>query len=262
MLNAPRAQRPVQPGPGARALYLGSREHKRVSCTAEALVVTNARAQVMRYPVARLARIVSSADVVDWSGGALALCLRCGIGITWLDARGQSLGAAYPAQRNRTGFATALELMAERAEGLLRYRHWLRARRMEVLIRWGQVGAERIGPRQWEATKREWVYGGRFPLHLPVALRGYCMAYVAAQVAAHGLPPVLWGPDAQNIDLDEDLCELLWAEMNLGSGALADNTGADPELTVLFERWSTRNASALLLHITSLHRTAMKELVG
>ena len=75
-------------------------------------------------------------------------------------------------------------------------------------------------------------------------------------------PPVLWGPEAQNIDLDEDLCELLWAEMNLGSGALADNTSADASLTVVFERWSARNASALLLHITSLNRAAMQELVG
>ena len=31
----------IRPGPGARALYLGSREHKRVSCTAEALVDSN-----------------------------------------------------------------------------------------------------------------------------------------------------------------------------------------------------------------------------
>ena len=262
MLNTALAKRPAQPGPGARALYLGSREHKRVSCTDEALVVTNPRAQVQRYPVARLARIVSSAEVVDWSGGALALCMRCGIGITWLDARGRALGAAYPAVRNNTGFATALELMVERAEGLQRYRNWLRARRMDILVRWGQERADRISPQQWEATKREWVYAGRYPPHLPTALRGHCMAYVAAQVAAHGLPPVLWGPEAQNIDLDEDLCELLWAEMNLGSGALADNTSAEASLTVVFERWSARNASALLLHITSLNRTAMQELVG
>ncbi len=262
MLSAPLAKHPVQPGPGARALYLGSREHKRVTCTDQALVVTNTRAQVQRYPVARLARIVSSADGVDWSGCALALCMRCGIGITWLDGKGNALGAVYPAVRNTTGFATALELMAERAEGLARYGNWLRARRMEILVRWGKESAGRISPQQWEATKREWVYGGRYPQHLPAALRGYCMAYVGAEVAAHGLPPVLWGPDAQNIDLDQDLCELLWAEMNLGSGALADNAGTGAALTVLFERWSTRNASALLLHITSLQRTAMKELVG
>ena len=99
MLNPAPAARAVKPGVGARALYLGSREAKRVSCTAEALVVTNARAQTLRYPVARVARVISSADVVDWSGTALALCLRAGIGITWLDARGNALGSLYPRQR-------------------------------------------------------------------------------------------------------------------------------------------------------------------
>ena len=163
MLSTAVAKRPTQPFPGARALYLGSHEHKRVTCTDEALVVTNTRAQVQRYPVARLARIVSSAEVVDWSGGALALCMRCGIGITRLDARGRSLGAAYPAVRNNTGFATALELMVERAEGLQRYQNWLRARRMEILVRWGQERADRISPREWEATKRGWVYAGPWP---------------------------------------------------------------------------------------------------
>lgn len=48
--------------------------------------------------------------------------------------------------------------------------------------------------------------------------------------------------------------------MNLGSGSLADNTADAPELTTLFERWSNRNASALTLHLASLHRTALKAL--
>ena len=68
---------------GARALYLGARDRKQVSCTEEALVVRNDKAQTLRYPVSRVARVVSSAQV-DWSGAALALCLRRGIGITWL----------------------------------------------------------------------------------------------------------------------------------------------------------------------------------
>ena len=69
-MKTAQSARAIQPGPGARCLYLGSREHKRVPCTAEALVVTNASAQTLRYPVARVARVVSSADVVDWSGPA------------------------------------------------------------------------------------------------------------------------------------------------------------------------------------------------
>ncbi len=260
MLNPSLSKRSIKPGMGARALYLGSREHKRVSCTAEALVVTNARAQVMRYPVARLARVVSSADVVDWSGPALALCMRAGIGITWLDAKGSAVGSIYPQQRAPTPFATALELWTEGTDGPPRYQNWLRSRRMDVLIRWGNACADAITPQQWESTKREWVYGKRYTTHLAQGLRSLCLAYVAAQLSSYGLTPVLWGPRLEGMDLDEDLCELLWAEMNLGSGTLADKADADVELTTLFERWSTCNASALTVHLASLHRTALKAL--
>ena len=260
MLTKPQSTRAIRPGPGARALYLGSREHKRVSCTAEALVVTNARAQVMRYPVARVARVVSSADVVDWSGPALALCMRAGIGITWLDAKGQAVGSIYPQQRVHTPLATALELWIESPDGPAHYQNWLRSRRMDVLIRWGKESLDVITPQQWETTKREWVYGGQYTAHLPQGLRSLSLAYVAAQLSACGLTPQLWGPRVEGIDLDEDLCGLLWAEMNLASGALADKANADAELTTLFERWSTRNASAITLHLTSLHRTALKAL--
>lgn len=248
----------AKPGPGARALYLGSRSHKRVSCTAEALVVTNARAQVMRYPIVRVARVVSSADVVDWSGPALALCMRAGIGITWLDKHDRAVGSLYAQTRSTASLATALELWAERADGAACHQHWLRARRMDVLVRWTEEHRASITPQQWESTKREWVYGGKFTVHLPNALRSLCLAYVAAQLNSHGLVPQLWGPRVEGIDLDEDLCELLWAAMNLGAGALADKTSEPATLATLFERWSARNASALTLHLAHLHRTALK----
>ena len=258
MLKSPAA---TPPAPGARALYLGPAEKKRVACTDEALVVTNDRKQTWRYPVVRVARIVSS-TVVDWSGAALALCLRRGIGIAWVDARGEPLGASYPQARGNTGFATALEIMTEAADGPLKYQHWQRARRMDVLIRWGHTQPETISPQQWEATKREWVYASEYTVHLPRPLRGLCLAYVGAQLARQGLPPVLWGPQAQRMDLDADLCELLWAEMNLCAGSLADTVSQDAPATALFERWTARNASALTLHIHSLQRTAMKALAA
>lgn len=260
MLKIPLPTRAIKPGTGARALYLGSREHKRVSCTAEALVVTNAQAQVMRYPVARVARVVSSTDVVDWSGPALALCMRAGISITWLDAKGQAMGSIYPQQRTNTTLGTALELWTESPEGPAHYQNWLRSRRMDVLVRWGEAQTSTITPQLWENTKREWVYAKTHPQHLPLGLRSLCFAYVAAQLGTFGLTPQLWGPRLEGIDLDADLCELLWAEMNLGSGSLADKAEETPELTTLFERWSNQNASALALHLASLHRTALKAL--
>jgi len=258
MLKTKPKNRCIQPGPGARALYLGSREHKRVTCTDEALVVTNARAQVMRYPVARVARVVSSADVVDWSGAALALCMRAGIGITWLDTRGEAIGSIYAQKRSTASLRTVLELWSERPDGVQLYQNWLRARRMDIVVRWGEAQAERITPQQWEATKREYVYAKQFTVHLPPALRDLCLAYVAAQLNSHGLTPQLWGPRLEDMDLDVDLCHLLWAEMNLGTGAMADTLEEPATTTELFERWSARNASALTLHLVHLHRTALK----
>lgn len=258
MLNTKKQSCTAKPGPGARALYLGGRDHKRVSCTDEALVVTNTRAQVMRFPLVRVARVVSSADVVDWSGPALALCMRAGIGITWLDTEGQPVGSIYAQPRTTPSLATALELWTERADGVALYQNWLRARRMDTLVRWLQEHAASISPHQWETTKRDYVYASQYTVHLPPTLRGLCLAYVAAQLNSHGLSPQLWGPRLENMSLDEDLCELLWAEMNLSAGTLADTVSDSATATQLFERWSARNASALTLHLVHLHRTALK----
>ena len=247
------------PAAGARALYLGGAAKKRVACTDEALVVVNDRQQTWRSPVARVARVVSS-TAVDWSGPALALCLRRGIGIAWVDGRGEPLVASYPQARGHCGFATALEVMTEAAGGLVRYQHWQRARRMDVLVRWSQGQPDTFSPQQWEETKREWVYACEYTIHLPRPLRALCLAYVGAQLARYGLPPVLWGPQAQRIDLDDDLCELLWAEMNLCAGSIADAVSEEQSATALFERWNGRNASTLMLHLHSLQRTAMKAL--
>lgn len=251
---------PRTPEPGARALYLGATGDKRVTSTGDALVIAHkGQRQTLRYPLLRLARVVS-ASAVDWSGDALAACLRRGITIAWIDGRGEPLGTCYPVRRADAGGATALEVMLEAASGCQRLEHWLRARRMDVLIRWGRAQPQAISPHRWEQIKREWVYAGRVTPHLPQALRGLCLAFVGAQMAQHGLQPVLWGPQAQRIDLDQSLCELLWGEMNLGAGRLADAAHEDATVAELFERWSARNASALLQHLYSLQRTALKAL--
>ena len=258
MLNSSKPAGSLKPGSGARALYLDGRTHKRVTSTEAALVVTNERAQVMRFPVARVARVVSSADVVDWSGPALTLCMRAGIGITWIDTSGQAVGSIYSQTRPPVSLTTVLELWCEHPDGATRYQNWLRARRMDTLVRWGKENANVINPQQWEATKRHYVYGGHVTEHLPGPLRGLCLAYVASQLNGYGLPPRLWGPRLEAFDLDQNLCQLLWAEMNLTAGILTDKVTDTATVTALFERWTTRNASALTAHLTHLQRSALK----
>lgn len=255
MLNA---AAPATPGPGARALYLGSRDRKSVDCTDDALVVRNALRQTRRYPLARVSRVVASAAATDWSGNALMLCLRRGIGITWTDSKGNALGSCYPAKRQTPHYANAVEAMLESPEGRERYDHWLRSRRMEVLTSWGRRCASHITPAQWQCTKHDWVYAQTFIEHLPAALHSHCLAWTAAQLAEFGMPPVLWGADARAIDLDTDLCTLQWAEMNLCAGSLGDHVQAEEPLASVFERWNTTHGGATALHIASLCRMALK----
>jgi hypothetical protein len=245
--------------PGARALYLGNQRKKHVSCTDQALVVKNDLGQTLRYPLARISRVVSSTGT-DWNGAALALCLKNSISISWLDGRGDILGTCTPHQRNYPPCATAVELLTESADGCQRYQNWLQSRRMWVLVRWGKTSSAPIDPKQWETTKRDWVYAHQLASHLPTALQSHCQAWVNAQLAEQSLPAQLWGPQAQPIALDHDLCELLWAEINLCAGHLADSSNAEKPATALFEHWRAVNGSALHLHLSSLCRTAMKAL--
>ena len=257
MLSAGRPASPLQAG--ARALYLGGAVPKRVGCTEQALVVTNARAQTWRYPVARVARVVSS-PAVDWSGAALSLCMHRGISIAWTDAKGQALGVCYAQQRGQIANATALEVLLEAPCGSGRYDNWRRRCRLAILKRWaaGQPGG--VTPQAWESRKRQWVYAGEFDEHLPAELRPLCLAFVAGVLQRQGMPAVWWDAEARRIDLDEDLCLLAWADMNLCTGNLADTGEGERPLTELFERWAGRNGATVLGHLHALERLALKAL--
>lgn len=254
------ASRPASSSPAdARALYLGAGVPKRVTCTEQALVVSNARAQTWRYPVARVARVVSS-PAVDWSGAALSLCMRRGISIAWTDAQGESLGVCYPRHRGENNAATALELMLEAPWGRERYNNWHRRRRMAILKQWAAGVPGGVSPHAWEAQKRQWVYAGEFDPHLPAALRPLCLGFVAGVLQRQGMPAVWWDAEARRIDLDDDLCLLAWADMNLCTGNLTDTGEGERPLTELFERWTGCNGATVLGHLHALERLALKAL--
>ena len=253
----------AQRGGDARTLYLGHATCQRVDAGGDALVVNSQRdgepLRRLRFPLQRVARVVSS-TTTDWSGAALQLCLQRHLSICWLDRYGAALGSLHSHQAEAVQFATALDVLLETPDGHVRYQHWQKSRRMQVQLQWGRTQGLAISPQQWEATKRSWVYGAQIAAHLPPALHGLIAACVAHQLQAHALSPVQLGPGGEPVLLAQDLIWLLWSEMNLCCGPLADQTEGGLEVTLLFERWQARNASALLLHLSSLQRLASKEL--
>ena len=251
-------------GADARTLYLQEAACQRVDAGGDALVIVTQRAgeppRRLRFPLQRVARVVSS-TTLDWSGAALQLCMQRRLSICWLDHHGDALGSLHSHHSQNASFASTLDLLLETPDGHARYQHWLKSRRMQVQLQWGRTDGPPISPAQWETTKRSWVYGATFAAHLPSALQGLIAACVAQQLQAHALLPVQLGPGGEPVLLAHDLTWLLWAEMNLCCGPLADQVDASPETAHVFERWQGRNASALLLHLLSLQRLAGKELL-
>jgi len=245
--------------PGARTLYLAHGVRKRASVSDQSLVLTTVLAQQQRFPLQRVVRIVSS-TTVDWSGAALQACQQACIAITWIDAQGTALGTLCPHHRQSSDFGTALDVLLEQPEGLQRYRHWEKARRLSVLRQWRAACTSPPQPQAWEELKRDWVYQGHIKVCLPAEMHAQCLALVAQQLAAAQLPFECYGPEAHPIALDHDLCNLLWGAMNLGCASLMVAAQDQATRIALFERWQQCNAAALLVHLQSLNQLAHRAL--
>lgn len=247
----------------ARTLYLMSPHPLRVTSTGEALVVRDHEAQAVRFPVARVLRVVCN-DMAEWSGAALVLCQQRGLTITWLDTSGEALGHLWPTRNRPVDLAEALAaLAAESPDWSASYGHWLRRQRLEVLQHWADERAragQPVPPQEWENAKRRYVYLAQPANVLPPVLHGMAAALVAARLADCGVQAHYWCAVGEPIALANDLTVLVWAEMNLCSGALAAAVQRPREAAALFERWSVSRAGVVHALLAKLRAHALNEL--
>jgi hypothetical protein len=241
-----------------RALYLASRTPLRVSAQDDSLVVERRPAGRQRFPAARVDRIVCN-PAAEWSGAALALCLRWGITITWLDAAGHALGDCVPRLVDTLPLHAALERLVELADWPERYGNWLRRRRMSVLVRWAiqrKQAGEAVDAAEWGERTREWVYGARLEADWAVALHGWCRSLVVARLAGAGLRTRYAGFGGHCLELAEDMSALLWAELALESGAVARAAGRSEVTALMFETAAPARVRHLHEHLGQLQRFA------
>jgi hypothetical protein len=248
-----------------RTLYLAAPVPMRVSSTGEALVISRQDGlPPVRLPVARILRVVCG-DLAEWSGAALALCLHHRVSITWLNHQGATLGHLWPRQTQRSSLGELLEVLGtDQPEWIERYGCWLRHQRLWVLKRWGRERAQSGHPvevAEWAVAKQAYVYRAEIGVHLPWVLQGMAGALVASRLLESGLESHYWciGAD-EPLALAEDLTSLIWAEMNLNAGPLAEAIERPAEAAALFERWSGACASLLHEHLAHLHTQALRAL--
>jgi hypothetical protein len=233
--------------PRRKPLYLATRTPIRVAAEAESLVVRGAGNQMQRFPVARLDRIVCNRHT-DWSGEALALCLRRGITVTWVDGAGCALGDCSPRLADASSLDAWLERYVESPRWTTSHGNWLRRRRMTLLVTWARArlaSGFQVARDEWETLKREFVYKGVIHALLPAELHGWCHAFVVARLHSAGLHARYWGYDGTALELAEDLTALLWAAMNLDAGTLATRVSTPRTLAMAFEAGTRGNEANL-----------------
>jgi hypothetical protein len=239
-----------------KPLYLSTREPVGVGAESECLVLRRVGGQKDRFPFARIDRIVCNRHA-NWSGEALAACLARAIPVTWVDGRGNALGAATPRLAKPGPITHLLENYVELPDWPMRYGDWLRRRRMNVMRAWiaqaaldgTQPGRERV-----ESIKRSYVYNAEIEDTFPEIAHAWCHGLVVRRLTQEALQPRYWGYDGHPLELAEHLTQLLWAELNLSGGTVATAIEGTRELMLLFETWVRRNEGRLLAHLGDLKR--------
>lgn len=127
---------------------------------------------------------------------------------------------------------------------------------MAVLIRWAKQRLEQgrtVEPNEWEARRREFVYGNRLPSCLPPELHGWCRAWAVSRLAAAGLCSRYVGYDGEPLALADDITMLVCASLTLESGALMAGDMEQNVLALAFEAGVADRDRRLRGHLAQLN---------
>lgn len=225
----------VRPGvPEARPLYLMSPRRCVVDIDGPALAVSRERRATVRYPLARVSRIVCAASI-EWRARAVTSCLERAIPIVILNAAGAPVGYVQPTVPVRSSLDRLLTEFLERSDWREQYDNWLRAERMRAVQSW--ISHRSAAGRPVDATARrevirQFVYGQK---EQPASMRdslysAALMALSCAYVRKAGVAAVYTAIDGTELSVAVDVCRLLELALELelqGMGEQLDITGRE-----------------------------------
>lgn len=247
--------------PDRKPLYLLSHDTARIDAGADHLLLQRTSAPPMRFPLARICRIICTRHL-NWTGTALALCLRQGIPITWVDGHGHALGSTQTRYAQPLPFSTLIETYLELPDWPRRFTNWRARRRLETLttcaLRAAKSGRN-FDQHQFQALKREYVYNGQHPLAFHPEGEGWCHALAADRLHREGLQGNYWGHDASRLALTDELSALLWAELNLECGTVPVEADQPIVIARLFESWARQRQGRLMEHLGDFKRHLSRE---
>lgn len=211
------------PGAPRRPLFLGTHLAARIDTDGPALRVRSAGKPVVRFPLARVSRVVAGGRT-DWQADALRACFKGGIPVVFVDDDGALTGSLHPARLRTSRFADNIEELLERPDWREIYDCWLRAARMRVLAGWRDARRDSgmpPAPGVFEELVRRHVHcaATHAPSGAPAGRWCGAVAALAAEALARaGAQPVHWACRGEPLQLHRDLSGLLGLRVLLHVG--------------------------------------------
>jgi hypothetical protein len=255
------------PGP-RKPLYLRGGPGLRVDADGPALRVRRPARAALLFPLARLARVVSSGPVL-WDGETLLACAGAGVPVVFVRRDGSVLGYLFGGNgRSRDPhdlLYTRLRARLTRPGGMARYGAWrqamIRAATRALGAQLGR-GSTEEAPRRLrqalaEARQR---YAGPGPAALiENRLRGLLCGLSAELLAEVGLDAARWSRLDFEFDLLGDLAELLgWALEAPVLAALEGRFRGEPDAPNLVDE--ARLLALFERHVPDLRRLGLDAL--
>ena len=116
-------------------LYLLGGANRHVDLDGPALRLRQSKATDLRYPLARLSRILAG-QTIQWSPKALCACMEAQIPIIFLGKDKKPPGYLLPMQAHRSRLNDTLQEYVSLNQWEAGYQNWLRAERMRILHEW------------------------------------------------------------------------------------------------------------------------------
>ena len=241
-------------------LYLYGQNPTQVGADGPALAVRIAHKATLRYPYARIARVIAGPRV-EWQARALVACQHEGLPIVFLDGAGAPTGYLQPVLGKPSRLDGVLEEMLDRADWSMHYSHWLRAERMNLLREWRRArlaAGKEVEEDDFQELVRQHVYrpeseGFYFASTGPQA--GALTAYALQALHLASLKPRYWGSHGDPLELALDLTRLLGLALHLEMQGLGSGLHGDQAaLLRVLHSFGPRIVQILTHLLGSLHR--------
>ena len=245
-------------------LYLLGGASRHVDLDGPALRLRQSRATDLRYPLARLSRIVAG-QTIQWSSKALCACMEARIPIIFLGKDKDPLGYVLPVQARRSRLDDALQEYVSLNEWGPGYHNWLRAERMRALREWYTQRAlhgHEVSEPEYRELVRAHIYREKARLApVPPVYHSAITALVAETLVRSGVSARYHANDGDTLELLRDAASLMDMVLRLEIHGMGDRTyGTDAALLSILHMFVESMRDRCTGMLRRLHKTLSERL--